>query len=1225
MSPAAEEFSFQNPNPSLHKLHTDSGIFNNDSNNFNFMNLNKFDFGSSSDTATAAAVRLSKKRHVKVKKHSLGSRKDVNSKSNNVDFEYVFSASDSGSSLGQTSSNEFSVSRFDIGVNVGDDEVRLKSGGLDEKVDTRNASEMGDGKFGKVNGVDFVFGAKVNDGVDRFVKVDKFTNEAEAGSHLVDSMSGLNLGTRGLDEEEPMIDRSKVEENKMKDSRKFGNVDFVFSANLGDARTDMSNRKEESKEKIGKLDANMVFGAPMDVGMASEGFGKKDGRVSDTEKGSGDSAKRNLDSGVMFSNEKVNGAFHIGSRNGKRPGFKASRKVNGVKGNLKSEGVGSCDLLEKQDGNLDSVHDGNYGFVSGSNLGNAFGDTPQSKVSDETKTSNIHDPTKVNITNKINGSDGDLSSQFSNSFVFGSDKRKVAQETHEVNKVPVFEEKGKSDRGTKVTSFSRNETYLSSLTNGSGITNNFGSLSDAGGLETSFTGFNTPDINLATSFTSDMLSGLGMKLDFSKSKSVGLRKLKKKAKLRQKGMNCHQGGRTCVSKEVPHAFDKSSGCSPMDFSPYGGTECASTSPDPATFQANNEDAVDTTEKFNVKDVSSSSSTSFANVDVSARRRPQQKKYKLKIGRDLEFNAPKNRVDASHAYEFTRRGHTMASDQEICDKWRKRGNQAYKNGDLSEAEVCYSKGINSIQHSETPDFCTEPLLLCYSNRAAARMALGRLREGLKDCRVAAALDPNFVKVNLRSANCHLLLGELEEAIYYYNKCLESDIILDRRVAIEAADGLQKSQKVADHLRQSAELLKQKTYESATNALGFIADALSISCYSDKLLRMKGEALLLLGKHNEVVQMCEETLDLAEKNLATGDGHDCKNALKLWRWNLMSKSCFYLGRLEIALDLIEKHEQLRLTADKIVGTDESSLSLAVTIRELLFSKNAGNEAFQSGKHTEAVEHYTAAISKSMKSYAFAAVCFCNRAAALQSLGEVVDAIGDCSIAIALDGSYPKALSRRATLWEMIRDYKHAADDLQRLISILEVQSGGNLQKSATLGKTDGSAKDLRKARRRLSSVEAKAKKERPLDLYLLLGVKSSDSAVEVKKAYRKAALRHHPDKAGQVLARAESGSDGQHWKVISESIQLDADRLFKMIGEAYAVLSDSTKRSKYDLDEEMWEDMNRDVGSSSRRASESYSSPYDFTTRKSSHESRKTYSNSYYWENSGKTYHSSYPRW
>ena len=72
-----------------------------------------------------------------------------------------------------------------------------------------------------------------------------------------------------------------------------------------------------------------------------------------------------------------------------------------------------------------------------------------------------------------------------------------------------------------------------------------------------------------------------------------------------------------------------------------------------------------------------------------------------------------------------------------------------------------------------------------------------------------------------------------------------------------------------------------------------------------------------------------------------------------------------------------------------------------------------------------------------------------------------------------------------------------------------------------------------------------KQSMLIFLLCRGLKATDGAPDVKKAYRKAALRHHPDKVSQ------------QWKAIAESIQMDADRLFKMIGEAYAVLSDSTK--------------------------------------------------------------------
>ena len=43
----------------------------------------------------------------------------------------------------------------------------------------------------------------------------------------------------------------------------------------------------------------------------------------------------------------------------------------------------------------------------------------------------------------------------------------------------------------------------------------------------------------------------------------------------------------------------------------------------------------------------------------------------------------------------------------------------------------------------------------------------------------------------------------------------------------------------------------------------------------------------------------------------------------------------------------------------------------------------------------------------------------------------------------------------------------------------------------------------------------------------------------------------------MARSESGDEGLLWKEIAEKVHKDADRLFKMIGEAYAVLSDTAK--------------------------------------------------------------------
>lgn len=60
---------------------------------------------------------------------------------------------------------------------------------------------------------------------------------------------------------------------------------------------------------------------------------------------------------------------------------------------------------------------------------------------------------------------------------------------------------------------------------------------------------------------------------------------------------------------------------------------------------------------------------------------------------------------------------------------------------------------------------------------------------------------------------------------------------------------------------------------------------------------------------------------------------------------------------------------------------------------------------------------------------------------------------------------------------------------------------------------------------------------MEYYDLLNVRADATDLELKKAYRKAAIKNHPDKGGD-------------------------EEVFKMIGEAYRVLSDNNLRADYD---------------------------------------------------------------
>ena len=63
----------------------------------------------------------------------------------------------------------------------------------------------------------------------------------------------------------------------------------------------------------------------------------------------------------------------------------------------------------------------------------------------------------------------------------------------------------------------------------------------------------------------------------------------------------------------------------------------------------------------------------------------------------------------------------------------------------------------------------------------------------------------------------------------------------------------------------------------------------------------------------------------------------------------------------------------------------------------------------------------------------------------------------------------------------------------------------------------------------------------DYYDLLGVSRNASEDDIKKAYRKQELQHHPDR---------NPGDKQ------------AEEKFKEVSEAYSVLSDAQKRAQYD---------------------------------------------------------------
>ena len=84
------------------------------------------------------------------------------------------------------------------------------------------------------------------------------------------------------------------------------------------------------------------------------------------------------------------------------------------------------------------------------------------------------------------------------------------------------------------------------------------------------------------------------------------------------------------------------------------------------------------------------------------------------------------------------------------------------------------------------------------------------------------------------------------------------------------------------------------------------------------------------------------------------------------------------------------------------------------------------------------------------------------------------------------------------------------------------------------------------KRIQEAKVVLKRAGKKDLYKMLNVSNGAGESEIKKAYKKSALKYHPDRlAGKT-----------------ENEKEDATAKFKEINEAYEILSDSAKRKRYD---------------------------------------------------------------
>lgn len=433
---------------------------------------------------------------------------------------------------------------------------------------------------------------------------------------------------------------------------------------------------------------------------------------------------------------------------------------------------------------------------------------------------------------------------------------------------------------------------------------------------------------------------------------------------------------------------------------------------------------------------------------------------------------------------------------IAEERKNEGNTQYKAQNYQLALKCYSDAIQLAPENAS----------YLGNRSACYMMMSEYQLALADARASVRLDPQFEKGYFRMAKCCLAMGDLIGTEQAIKKFLELD------ATNQALKGEIQSLRQVRGLQESAQQCFDK--EDYRTCVYHMDGALKISPACRKYQLLKAECLALLGRLTEAGDIA---ITIMQKEISNADAIFVRG-LTLYYGDNLDKGIIHFERT-LALD--PDHKKAKIWRQKSKSLKEK--------------KEKGNELFKNLKYREALAMYNEALAIDPLNKDTNSKLYYNRALVNTKLGNLNDAVTDCTEALKINEKYLKAILKRAKCYYDLENYEECVKDYENALKLEKTMEIKNLLRDAKL--------QLKKSKRK--------------DYYKILGVSKNASDTEIKKAYRKRALVHHPDRHANA----------------SDQEKKEQEIKFKEVGEAYAILSDPSKKSRYDngqdLDDAMGE--------------------------------------------------------
>ncbi|GAO13135.1 hypothetical protein UVI_02024930 [Ustilaginoidea virens] len=427
---------------------------------------------------------------------------------------------------------------------------------------------------------------------------------------------------------------------------------------------------------------------------------------------------------------------------------------------------------------------------------------------------------------------------------------------------------------------------------------------------------------------------------------------------------------------------------------------------------------------------------------------------------------------------------IPTPQDDAEAYKAAGNRFFKERNYTKAIEQYSKAVDLFPDSST----------YLSNRAAARMSNGQFVLALEDCSRAADVDSQNAKILLRLARIYTALGRPEEAMTTFGRISPTPTAKDMAPTKEMLHHINSAKETLD--RGTAVSMVLHALDQAERGLGPGVTK------PRKWQLMRGEAYLKMGREN-----------------ALGEAQNI--AMSLLRSNSQDPEALVLrGRVLYGQGDNEKAVQSFRMALSCDPDFRDAVKWLKTVQKLDRMKEEGNGEFKAGRWRTAIDKYSAALEIDPCNKNINAKLLQNRAQCKIKLKQYHGAIADAEKAISLDPSYTRARKTKANALGQSGNWEESVREWK---SIQELDP-----EDRTI------PKEIRKA-------ELELKKSQRKDYYKIMGLEKDCGPDDIKKAYRKMAIKLHPDKNPD---------------------DPEAEAKFKDMQEAYETLSDPKKKASYD---------------------------------------------------------------